>query len=530
MTKHVTLNSELRLADKLLRNNHVAEAREVYSNILSRYPMNFTARKAVERLDQIIEAANTVEADRLAGPSLNKVVASYKNGNFSEAYACLQHITKNSPHSAELFNFSGAIESRLGKHSQAEKSYLKALHMSPDNPEILNNLGNCLKDQGKFQEAVDQFERAIEIAPNYVPALYNLGLTQERLVDFTAAIHAFNLTLKYQPTHAEAFYGLGTVYFIRGDYLLSIHNLKQVLRLKPKFAQAYNALGAAYLAMARKPEAIESFTMATKLNPDYAQPFWNLSGCGNTIDEAIEWLHRCLWADPSHQRARISINFLEQWRDSASSDVYQRDPRDINHPLARSFIWTLKLPSKPLLFFDRWSFFDSMIERAVRERPFYEFGVWRGNSFRYLMRYFSSGFGFDTFEGLPEDWGDEAAGSYSAFGSLPEIPGGIFIEGKFEDTLPEFFKNEKPLASLINLDADLYNSTLTALQNCRNVIDEQTIIIFDEFIVNEDWENDEYKALNDFCTEESISYEVLAVSFFSKQVAIRLKLPNTPLS
>ena len=46
---------------------------------------------------------------------------------------------------------------------------------------------------------------------------------------------------------------------------------------------------------------------------------------------------------------------------------------------------------------------------------------------------------FDTFEGLPEDWHNEKAGSYSSDGKIPKIEGGEFIVGKFEDTLPEFF-------------------------------------------------------------------------------------------
>ena len=38
-----------------------------------------------------------------------------------------------------------------------------------------------------------------------------------------------------------------------------------------------------------------------------------------------------------------------------------------------------------------------------------------------------------------------------------------------------------------------------------------------------EWELDEYKAFMEFCNNFNISYDVLAVSFFSKQVAIKLK-------
>mgnify|MGYP001375363524 CR=1 FL=1 len=79
------------------------------------------------------------------------------------------------------------------------------------------------------------------------------------------------------------------------------------------------------------------------------------------------------------------------------------------------------------------------------------------------------------------------------------------------------------MASLINFDADLYSSTLCALNYSNKVIDEKTILVFDEFIMNDNWEQDEFRALNEFCDNLDFSYEVIAVSFFTKQIAIKLK-------
>ena len=163
-----------------------------------------------------------------------------------------------------------------------------------------------------------------------------------------------------------------------------------------------------------------------------------------------------------------------------------------------------------------------MINKSKKDRPFYEFGVWRGMSFKYLINTFKKGYGFDTFEGLPEDWHHEKQGQYSADGIIPKIDGGTFIAGKFEDTLPTFYSKPRPMASIINFDADLYSSTLCALNYSKAVIDEHTILIFDEFIINKNWEQDEYKALNEFCSNNNLTYDVLAVSYMSKQVAVKI--------
>ena len=68
----------------------------------------------------------------------------------------------------------------------------------------------------------------------------------------------------------------------------------------------------------------------------------------------------------------------------------------------------------------------------------------------------------------------------------------------------------------------MYSSTICALNFAKPVIDQHTILIFDEFIMNNNWEKDEYKALEEFCTKNQYSYEVLAVSFFTKQVAVKI--------
>ena len=112
--------------------------------------------------------------------------------------------------------------------------------------------------------------------------------------------------------------------------------------------------------------------------------------------------------------------------------------------------------------------------------------------------------------------------STKSYDQIKPIDGGKFIVGKFEDTLPEFFSKKRPKASIINFDADLYSSTICALNYAMPVIDKHTILIFDEFLMNENWEEDEYKALEEFCVSNHYTYEVIAISFFTKQVAVKI--------
>ena len=58
-------------------------------------------------------------------------------------------------------------------------------------------------------------------------------------------------------------------------------------------------------------------------------------------------------------------------------------------------------------------------------------------------------------------------------------------------------------------------SALLPTQGQSAISDQHTILVFNEFIMNESWE-DEYKALNEFCEVNQYSCEVLAISFLTK--------------
>jgi len=75
------------------------------------------------------------------------------------------------------------------------------------------------------------------------------------------------------------------------------------------------------------------------------------------------------------------------------------------------------------------------------EIVYLEFGVSGGHSFNWWLKansHSSSRFvGFDTFEGLPEDWGGFKRGAMTTNSQLPETddPRVEFVKGLFQDTL-----------------------------------------------------------------------------------------------
>jgi len=315
---------------------------------------------------------------------------------------------------------------------------------------------------------------------------------------------------------------LGNALRIQGRLSKAIKTFKKALLIQPNNAEAYYDLGVSFQDQGNIDQAKEAYSKALSIKPDHAKAYWNFSGTAVNIKESKKWIKKCLAVNPNHLKAKITLSALHFYEGNRAEFNAIRKSSLKNDPYVRSFAWAFSLPKLPPIHFHRWALFDYMIALSKKERPFYEFGVWRGEAFRYLIKTFKKGYGFDTFEGLPEDWHNEKAGTYSSDGNVPKIKGGEFIVGKFEDTLPGFFAEERPMASIINFDADLYSSTICALNYAKPVIDKHTILIFDEFIMNKNWEEDEYKALEEFCSKNNCTYEVLAISFFTKQVAVKL--------
>ena len=352
-----------------------------------------------------------------------------------------------------------------------------------------NQIGILALKSGNLQEARTCFEKAIEFDPNDIGAYNNLGFALKELGELEKAKNCF----------------------------------EKVIEINPNYEKAHNNLGIVLLQSGDLQKSKSCFEKAIKIKPNYSNAYWNLHSFASNINEALTILKKLYIIDYKFIKAKILISALEGFNGNFNKFDILNTSSYSTHPFMRSVKWIFSLPKLPKIFFNRWDFFNGVVDLAEKSRPFYEFGVWYGMTFKYLINTFQKGFGFDTFTGLPESWHHEAKGRYSSFGTVPKIPGGEFIVGKFEDTLPKFFFKKRPLASLINFDADLYSSTLCALNYSNKVIDEKTILVFDEFLMSDNWEEDEYKALNEFCNNLGVDYEVLAVSFFSKQVAVKLK-------
>nr|AIA16376.1 Macrocin-O-methyltransferase (TylF) [uncultured bacterium] len=165
----------------------------------------------------------------------------------------------------------------------------------------------------------------------------------------------------------------------------------------------------------------------------------------------------------------------------------------------------------------RYNLYKWVIEKEnLGNQPidYLEFGVAQGQSFKWFLQQNtlreSRFYGFDTFTGLPEDYGPFKKGYLDNKSEPPVINDarGKFYQGLFQQTVPGFLKELSNNRKVIMLDADLYSATLYVLTTLAPFLKKGDIIFFDEFAVP----THEFKAYHDFVQSFYTNLELIAAA------------------
>ena len=155
-----------------------------------------------------------------------------------------------------------------------------------------------------------------------------------------------------------------------------------------------------------------------------------------------------------------------------------------------------------------------------------EFGVYSGVTINFLANEIGNQkviHGFDSFEGLPENWGEAPKGTFNKHGEMPTVEENVILhKGWFEQTIDVFVKENAGPMAFIHADADLYSSTQTILSKLRDRIVKGTVIVFDEYINHPDWKDHEHKAFMEFIDETSLNFEYIAYTDRGYSVAVKI--------
>ncbi|MDX1403320.1 MAG: class I SAM-dependent methyltransferase [Woeseiaceae bacterium] len=164
-----------------------------------------------------------------------------------------------------------------------------------------------------------------------------------------------------------------------------------------------------------------------------------------------------------------------------------------------------------------------VVSLATLPGLYLEFGVGRGKSIRWIGAQSERTVdGFDSFEGIPEYWHGNPAGTF-AQKKLPKVPENVSLHvGLFDETIPTFLQQHDDPVSLLHVDCDLYSSTVTIFEAFGSRLQPGAIILFDEYYNFPRWQEHEFKAFQEFVSASGVEYEYIAFSVTGQQAAVRI--------
>lgn len=176
---------------------------------------------------------------------------------------------------------------------------------------------------------------------------------------------------------------------------------------------------------------------------------------------------------------------------------------------------------------------EHLLEMAPETGLILEFGVAGGNSIRKIGGVVPNRqvHGFDSFEGLPEDWSGhlEGKGAFTQKSQLPSVPPNVQLHvGWFDATLPEFLKTTEETVSFLHVDCDLYGGTKIILDELAGRLVAGSVILFDEYFNYPSWKHHEYKAWQEFVEAHQVSYTYVALTATGGCVAVRIDAIGKP--
>ncbi len=155
---------------------------------------------------------------------------------------------------------------------------------------------------------------------------------------------------------------------------------------------------------------------------------------------------------------------------------------------------------------------------ACREAPagglWLELGVFQGYSLNFLAdRAPGTVYGFDSFEGLKEDWKGTGLlrGTFDLRGRLPKVRRNAeLVRGWFDASVPPFLAQHPEPLALLHLDCDTYEATVIALDLLKARLTPGTVIVFDDYHGFWGFREGQFKAWAEFVARERLAYRYLA--------------------
>ena len=187
-------------------------------------------------------------------------------GEYERAVDEFQRATEIDPANDDAIRELASAYEKLGKTSEAEAAYQRAIVLRPNSWLGYNRLGIFLmNNQARYEDAASAFQHVIQLAPDSYRGYSNLGGAYLALGRYSDAIPKFERSAEIRPT-AFSYSNLATAYFYQKRYADAARTYEQAVQLEQtEYGEWGNLAEAYYWTPGRRAEAEEAYRKAIAL-------------------------------------------------------------------------------------------------------------------------------------------------------------------------------------------------------------------------------------------------------------------------
>lgn len=318
--RNLSADLELDRARQMVKQGQTEQAKQLYGQIIARYPQNKKARKALKELQEKGKS-------QLSREDFERVMRLAGSGKLEAARADASQLLRAYPGQPALHNLLGVILQRQEQYEKAVVQFRQALEIQPDFTDALNNLGAACKQLGQMEQAEACYRHLVAATPQDADAWFNLGNVLRARRNFTDAVKAYQQSLQLKPFSADPYYNMGNTFIDLGEAEQAIECYQRAINIRKDFKQAQMRLGNAFASLGRPVPAAECYHEVLQAHPDEVEALLGLANAQLTLGShlsAKESYARALELDPGNQQARHQLDSLQGRRTARAPEAYVR--------------------------------------------------------------------------------------------------------------------------------------------------------------------------------------------------------------
>lgn len=134
-----------------------------------------------------------IKKNKLQHPDVSKqlslAIRHHNSGQIAQAENIYRQILAVQPNNIRANNYLGTIAIQTGHIDAAMQLFQKCIALKPDYADAYNNLGSCLMKSGQDDGAIEAFLKTVALDHSYVEAFYNLSALYEKKSNIQQARH-----------------------------------------------------------------------------------------------------------------------------------------------------------------------------------------------------------------------------------------------------------------------------------------------------------------------------------------------------